>query len=268
MSTVAKTLKLLGYLKTTSPELGLSEFVRLSGYDKASTHRRLTELLNAGFLEQDPQTRAYRLGTALSRLALVREQSFPASESAHRVVRDLYNAVQETAHVSVIQGTAGLSTIAHVDDRSHANRVYIEPADMLPFHATASGLAVLAFSDDAFRDAVLNQAFDAITEDTETNPEVVELHVEDARRTGFGRSEGAYEAGVHSIGAPVFGRDGQCVGAIAIALPKSRLTAETEPHIMAKLTHAAVELSSFWGGSLPPSLVRAWRKMGIEASIP
>jgi IclR family acetate operon transcriptional repressor len=260
VSTVAKTLKLLQYLKTTSPELGLTQFTRLSGYDKASTHRRLTDLLNAGFLEQDPITKTYRLGAAISRLALVREQSFPAGESAQRILHRLYELVQETVHVSVIQGTDGLSTLAHVDDQLHGNRVYIEPADLLPFHATASGIVVLAYSDQAFRDEVLGRDFDRITEDTETDPEILRLQIEGARRSGFGRSEGAYEADVFSLSAPLFGRERHCAGAIAVALPKARLTQEAEVEIMQSLAASAEELTEAWAGTTPPELKSAWAK--------
>jgi DNA-binding IclR family transcriptional regulator len=264
MSTVSKTLKLLSFLKTTSPELGLSQFTKLSGYDKASTHRRLTELVNAGFLEQDPYTKTYHLGAAISRLALVREQSFPASESARRVLQRLYDEVQETVHVSVLQGVNGLSTLAHVDDKSHGNRVYIEPADVLPYHATASGIAVLAFSDRAFRDQVLGSNFECITDETETNPDILRLHVEDAQRTGFGRSDGAYEQDVHSIAAPVFGASGACDGAIAVALPKSRLTQDAEALFMHHLTAAAEDLSERWGGRVPIQVKEAWSAVGFS----
>jgi IclR family transcriptional regulator, acetate operon repressor len=190
MSTVDKTLKLLGYLKTTSPELGLSQFTRLSGDDKASTHRRLTELTRAGFLDQDPVTKAYRLGAALTRLALTREQSFPLAENARRVLERLYEEVAETVHVSIVQGEDGLGTLAHIDDRSHGNRVYIEPADVLPFHATASGIVTLAFAVPAFRDKILARRFDRLTSETETDPAVLALHLFHPGKVALDRRRG------------------------------------------------------------------------------
>ena len=258
MSTVEKTLKLLGYLKTTSPELGLSQFTRLSGEDKATTHRRLADLTRAGFLEQDPVTRAYRLGAALTRLALTREQSFPLAEHARRVLERLYEAVGETVHVSVVQGVEGLATLAHIDDHSHGNRVYIEPADILPFHATASGIVTLAHSEPSFRDRILSRGFNSLTSETETDPQVLALHLEDARRSGFGRSEGAYEPDVFSIAAPLFGSDGTCKGAIATAMPKARLTDACEARVLPALARAASDLTAHWGGVVPPGLRAAW----------
>lgn len=247
MSTVEKTLKLLGYLKTTSPELGLSQFTRLTGDDKASVHRRLTELTRAGFLEQDPVSKRYRLGSALTRLALTREQSFPRVESARRVLERLFAEIGETVHVSLVQGYAGLSTLAHIDDQSHGNRVYIEPADLLPFHATASGIVVLAFSDPAFRARVLATGLERLTDATPTDPALLSLHVEDARRSGFGRSEGAYEPDVFSVAAPLFDATGACCGAIATAMPRARFDESAERRILPALAQAAKTLSTTWG---------------------
>ncbi len=258
MGTVAKTLKLLNYLSAFSPEIGLSEFARLSGYDKASTHRRLSELVKAGFLEQDPTTKAYRLGAAIPRLALVREQTFPASASAMKALDRLFAAVQETVHVSIVQGTAGLSALAHIDDQTHGNRVYIEPADMLPYHATASGLVVMAYADDAFRDQVLAEPLSQITDDTSTQAEVLQVDFEDIRRTGFGRSEGGYETGIYGISAPLFDRNGTCCGAVAVATPKSRLTEQAEASILAGLSQAATDITVAWGGSIPAAVQEAW----------
>ncbi len=258
MSTVVKTLKLLNYFSASSPELGLTKIVKLSHYDKASTHRRLTELVKTGFLDQDPVTKAYHLGAAIPRLALVREQTFPASAAAMRVLERLYEKIQETVHVSIIQGTDGLSTLAHIDDKNHGNRVYIEPADILPFHATASGLVVLAHAEDNFRETILAQTLNQITTETETNPDVISLHIEDIRRSGFGRCEGGYEADINGIAAPLFDRNGKCCGAVAAATPKSRMTDEQEVAILNGLIEAASEITSAWGGQVPKNSLQAW----------
>ena len=73
MGTITKALELLNLFSRTKPEIGLMEFARLSGRDKATVHRHLTELEENGFVEQHPQTRAYRLGPAILRLTAVRE---------------------------------------------------------------------------------------------------------------------------------------------------------------------------------------------------
>ena len=71
MGTIAKALQLLTHFSTDLPEIGLSQFVQLTGEDKATLHRRLGELKASGFLDQDASSRAYRLGPAISRLEIV-----------------------------------------------------------------------------------------------------------------------------------------------------------------------------------------------------
>jgi DNA-binding IclR family transcriptional regulator len=53
------------------------------------------------------------------------------AESALQTLQRLHAEIGETVHVSVAQGRTGLSTLAHIDDHSHSNRVDIEPADIL-----------------------------------------------------------------------------------------------------------------------------------------
>ena len=52
------------------PELGLSKLCRLANRDKATTYRHLKVLEDAGFLEQSPLSKQYRLGPALLILLL------------------------------------------------------------------------------------------------------------------------------------------------------------------------------------------------------
>lgn len=258
MGTVAKTLKLLDFFSIDRPEIGLTQFVRLSGYDKATTHRRLTELVAAGFLEQDQQSRGYRLGPAVLRLAHVREQTFPARDAAMPALRRLSEATRETVHISLIQGREGLGTLANLGSTAHGMRVYVDDAELLPFHATASGITVLAFSSPELLEHVLDNSLPALTEDTITDAEVLKSRVYAAKSAGFGESLGGFESQVHGIAAPLFDRHGSCNGAVAVATPMSRMTEELQALIYTELKRAARDITHSWGGFLPESLLAAW----------
>ncbi|NJO36356.1 MAG: helix-turn-helix domain-containing protein [Rhizobiales bacterium] len=146
MGTITKALDLLNVFSRSNPELGLGDVVRLTGRDKATVHRHLVELQQNGFLEQHPKTRAYRLGPALLRLSGVREATHPFRQLIRPVVTQLADQVGELAHASLLQGTR-LSPAFHADPERHGTRVRFDEAEMLPLHATSSGLAVLAFAD-------------------------------------------------------------------------------------------------------------------------
>lgn len=258
MGTTTKTLKLLDLISVERPELGLTQFVRLSGYDKATTHRRLTELATAGFLEKDPESKRYRLGPAILRLANVREQTFPKRKAALRVLHKLSSAVGETAHLSLYQNDNGLTTLAHVDDLSHSNRISLEPGEVLPFHATASGLVFLAYSEPSVAERILSRKLPRLSEVTIVDPKELRKKIEAVRKTGFGVADGTYETGVNGISAPLFEGGQRCIGAVAVAMPSSRMTPDAISAIQSELKKTATEISESWGGEIPAGLREIW----------
>src|SRR5437660_1256543 len=100
MGTVGKAMSLLELFTTAKPEIGLSELARLSNFDKATARRLLVSLMDHGLLEQDRETRLYRLGAGLVRLARIRESQFPLLPVAMPILQDLASQTGETVHLS------------------------------------------------------------------------------------------------------------------------------------------------------------------------
>ena len=69
MQTIDKALSLLDFFSEQKATIGLSEFARLSGYNKATARRFLVALEKHAFVEQDVTTRAYRQAGALPDLS-------------------------------------------------------------------------------------------------------------------------------------------------------------------------------------------------------
>lgn len=258
MGSTAKALKLLDYFSVSRPTIGLTQFAKLAGYDKATTHRRLSDLCAVGFVEQDSTTRAYRLGPAILRLANVRESTFPTRESAMPALQALSVATGETVHLSLIEGDSGLATIAHLLSDQRSMRVHIDEAEILPFHATASGLICMAFSSPEFRLNILSQDLKASTEHTITDKTLIGKKIKEAAACGFGRNDGGFESDVTGLSAPVFDSHGNCKGAVAVASPSSRIDTATQADTQAALKVAAIAISTAWGGEIPEHLKEIW----------
>jgi len=252
MGTVTKALSLLTFFSQTRPEIGLSDLTRLSGMNKATVYRLLSELQEGGFVEQAGNDRAYRLGPEVLRLAALREAAVPILTVSRGVLDRLSAATGETTHVSLVREDA-LNTIAHAYSPRHATRVMMDDAEVISFHGTASGLAVLAFSDPAFSEAVLAEPLPPHTDDTMTDPDDIRAALEAVRAEGIAESVGGFEADVHSHAAPLFGPDGRPLGALAVAAPVSRMTPELHALIRTELRGAALELTRDIGGVCPPA---------------
>lgn len=224
MGTVGKAISLLELFTTETPELGLSDLARRADFDKATTRRLLVSLAAHGFVEQDTESRLYRLGAGLSRLARIREARFPLLQTATPFVRDLATVTAETVHLS--EPNLDALVTVYVEHPARANRVFVDIGQPLPLHSTASGIAYLVAARPEVVKARLAAPLAAFTAHTLTDPVAVVRAIEAARERGYSISEQGFEEGVISVAAAILGADGFAIGTIAVAAPLARTSAE------------------------------------------
>ncbi len=256
MGTVYKALSLLNFFSRQRPEIGLSDLARLSGMNKTTVYRHMSEMAAQGIVEQTKTGKSYRLGAEVLRLAALREAAVPLLEVAREQLKALSEATGETAHISIIQALR-LNALAHHYSTRHGTRVTMEDAEVLSFHGTASGLSILAFADPGFRDDVLSEPLAAHTRHTETNPDQIRARLANIKSTGFAQSVGGFEADVHSVATPVFGPDARPIGALAIAAPVARMTPEMITLCQTQLARSAADLTRRTGGFAPAGFTYA-----------
>lgn len=257
MSSVTKALALLNHFSATRAEIGLSQLCRIAKRDKATTYRYLQALEVAGFIEQNPSTKQYRLGPAVLQLAQIREATVPRKASTESPLSDLTETTGETAHVTVLSGTAvyGLSSC---ESPRHGTRAIID-IDIFPLHATATGLCALAFGPDKLMPVAMAD-LTSFTRATPTTPSALKEAVQSIRETGFGRAMRSFEAEIEGISAPLFDQTGQFAGAVSVTCVATRFTPELEHTIKQHLMIAARDITHNWGGIIPTEIEGLWAK--------
>lgn len=260
MRTVDKALRLLNHFTIDAPEHGLSEIARLARQDKATTLRLLSALAGNGFVEQHPETKKYRLGKSLLRLARVREASFPVASVIVPLLERLAEAVGETAHASLASGKA-LITIGIAEPR-RSMRVHVNPAETIPYHATASGIATLAYAGEDLVEEILKAgALSSHTEHTILTEDGLRRQLAETRKRGFAVSARSFDNDVVGIAAPIFDWSGRSYGAIAVASVAARLNAEKKRRIAAEVLKAAIEATRAMGAEPHPSLLLGGKEL-------
>ncbi|MFK7858356.1 MAG: IclR family transcriptional regulator [Granulosicoccus sp.] len=255
MSTVRKAIDLLNWFSAERAQISLAEFQRLTRRDKATTYRYLSALEQSGLLEQDPDTKAYRMGPAVLHLAHVRELTVPRRAGVRLVLPRLAEATGELAHAAILQGNTLVTLTDHASTRHSARVVLDEP--VLPLHATGSGLAVLAFSERALLEATF-KSLKHYTNTTPTTRDELEATLHNVRKTGFGIADQSYEEGVFGVGAPLFDSSNAVAGSVAVACVATRIDAASIDNIKAELIQAARQITVSWGGTIPEVLDRIW----------
>lgn len=247
MSTIGKALSLLDLICELDKDIGLSDLARLSALDKATARRFLVALEKHGFVEQDEETRRYRLGAAPVRLARIRQTRFPFIAVATPFVRALAEEAGETVHLSEFSG-GRLSTI-HVEDSAQAHRVIIDVGAALPFHATASGLAYLAFLPSGEIDHALARPLERFSAETATDAGAVRALLRETVERGYSINQQGFEMGVISAAAPILAPSGRPMGALAVAAPTARVDMARVREIGAKTAAAARGIAQTYYGT-------------------
>lgn len=249
MSTVEKALSILDLFSESRPNIGPSEIARTLGWDRSTVQRYVNDLTARGFLEQDPSTRTYYLGPALTRLSLVRNRTHPVTSEVERIVSDLVAETGETAHASTLVGS-NLTSTTVVETKFRGTRVYVDPAEYLPIHASASGIACLSATPDEEFSELLGATYENFTETTPREFSEILANVRTARERGYARMEGTYERDVAGIASAVLGYNGSLVGAVAVATPAARFNEDVERHISGAVIAAARKMSRLYGATI------------------
>jgi len=225
MKTVDKALSVLDQFSHQQTEIGLSALARMADLDKAATRRILLALMKHGFIEQLPETKKYRLGAGFLRVA-----------------NWLVEQTNETAHVS-LPGPHGMTTIAHqIPKRGRV--ITIDPAELLPYHATSSGLCYLAFCTPQTASRLLALPRHKIIDETMTDQDELHAALVKFRAQGYATTRNSFEADVASIGMPFYQDDNDPTGSIALALPKADMTAERRTALVPILRDAVARLET------------------------
>lgn len=233
-------------------ELGVSGIARSLALSKPVVHRTLSSLVERGFLVSNPGSRTYSLGPSLASLGARALRESGLRSAALPAMRRLHDATNETVTVSarVPGGRVYLDQV----ESTREIKMTVELGRRFPLHAGSSSTSILAFLPQAEQDAFLAGAqLDALTPRTTTDPQELRSRLVRIRAEGVAQSDGERQAGAGSVAAPVFGFDGQVVGAISVCGPAYRMDEPTRADVVPLLRVAADEVSRAlgWRGGLP-----------------
>ena len=217
MKTARNAIRLLREFSDTSPKLGVSELSRRLDLDRATVHRMLRTLCEDRFIEQDMDTRLYRLGPGVLEIAQSFLRQYGIGEIARPQLEALRDTTGETVGLKILEGRESVC-IAAVEGR-HAVRVSYYIGERMPLHCTSSGHLFLAYMPPAARKAVLAGKLKKYTAKTVTDAGAIEDMIKDARRKGISVADGNYFDGTRSISTPIIRSNGDLVAVVTVIAP-------------------------------------------------
>jgi len=247
MSTIQKAMTVLGCFTIDQQELGVTEIGRTLGLNKVVVHRILRELEKSGMVEQNLETRRYRLGYELLRLASVRQSGANLLRTAIPHLDALRDLNGESVHLSVMRKDSVLRL--YVVQTRHFLRYSADVGDESPLHCTAAGKTLLAFSDPETWTERIEASLARFPEYRAIGPEALRPELEEIRETGYAVDDQVFLPLLRAFGAPVRDASGQVIAAISTGGVEARIADDRFPEMIRSVTETAATVSRELGFS-------------------
>lgn len=235
-------IELLGSAEAVAASgLGVSRVAQLTGRDKAVVSRTLATLADAGLLDRDDSTLAYRLGSRLYALAALTAESRLVRES-QPVLRRVAQRARETTHLCVLRGgnvltiaselspyefrTTGWEGVTTAAWRTPSGRVLLSDWD--------DGALARWYDEHGQDQAIVGPVpphiagFSVLQSPPQDKIVVSDLtslrrELGHIRERGYALLDEELELGVVGASAPIRDFSGRVVAALNVSAPKSRI---------------------------------------------
>lgn len=241
-----RTLAILELLTESGDGLTLTDIHQNLGFPKSSTYALLLTMVSRGFLEQETESRRFRIGIRLWQAG----QSYVAANDLERAALPymelLRDSLNETVQLATLDGIDNVY-IAKVDP-DHQLRLASRVGVRLPAYATGIGKALLSqLTDEDVRSRFDGVSFTRFTPTTITSLTKLINALDEVRGRGYATDNSEYTPGVFCVAAPVNGHRGSPHAAISVSIPEVRKTPKVIERTIEELCRTAKEISARMG---------------------
>ena len=249
-------LAILSSFDSERPLIGVSELSRALQLSRSTTHRYIATLARLGYLQQDADSKRYRLGPRVLDLGFSAINSMDIREIAAPYLRALSDETGYTVNLAILDG----ADVVYIE-RCRTARPGQREIDLnlhvgarLPAYCTAMGKAILAFLDEDRREELIRRIdFVARGPNTLTDPDAFRSELARIRKTGLAVNNEELAYGLRSIAAPIHSHSGEVVAALNMAVHRTMASMEDLlAHFGPAVTRTARAISLGMGHRLVP----------------
>jgi len=250
--TLAKGLQLLVLLSRQKSAVSLEELTSMAGLSKTVCFRLLNTLKETHFVEQDDQSKQYRLGVQNISIGTAALDGLNLRHIALPFMQKIREQSNETVNLSVLDGT-DIVFVGRLEAR-HIISTHHRIGDRLPAHSTCQGKAIMAFIPPDELDELLEQiTYTKFTNHTLDSPQALREQLIQIHKRGVAFNEQELETGLWAVAGPILDHRGLPTASLNIALPLVRHSQEEAISKFAPMVaEACQEISRLIGCRNPP----------------
>lgn len=241
MSSSEKTIQILKKLAQAPYEFGVTELADDLKMGKSGTHKLITVLVQQGMAAQK-KNKKYCLGLNTYFLGRIYEEHIGIGRYVKPYLVKLRDATGENASFGMwIDGDA---TLLYKEESLQLIRVVGSIGGRRPFHASAIGKTLAAFSDpEMIKAKLIEKPLESFTPRTIISPTKLLEEFQKIREQGYAISDEELALNAIGIGVPVRDSHGQVWATISVGAPKMRMNQENLDRVVFLTLQIAEEIS-------------------------
>jgi DNA-binding IclR family transcriptional regulator len=236
-----RTLDVMELLANWGRELSHTEIAAALDIPKSSLTKLLKNLTARDYLQYVSETKSYRLGNAILKLANQLGQVRNLATLAQPILEQITEHTNESCALSQLKGDQ-VEIMATVISK-HRLVTHLQLGDLAPLYAVSGGKAILAFLPDTMRNEYLQAVqFERFTAKTLSSKKALNAELQDVHASGVAFSDEEFTPGIMGVGVPILSGAGFPLGSLNLAIPAVRFNAAVKKNAASTLRDAADRL--------------------------
>ncbi len=215
IQSLRRAAEILDLFTNGSRCLGISEIARYLKINKTTVQGLVSTLASLQYLEQDPDTKKYRLGRVLFQLGMTYATGMDLVTQARVWMERLYYRFRIPVNVGMLVG--GQVIIVLRVDEENQFMSFPRVGSVIPAHSTGIGKILLAHLEQNERSSLLNRLdLPSLTVNTTVSKEDLMQELDSILNDGIAWDREENISGLAGMGAPLFDHTGTVIAAFAV----------------------------------------------------
>ena len=235
---VMHILELLGRWRSARTHMQIAEELNIP---KSSLTQVLKTLVRHDFIEFDPNTRGYLLGTAIHDIAVGARSTKQLMNVAGTVLEWLTQQTGESSALNMREGDQHRVAATVLSQQRIV--AHLKLGDKAPLHATSGGQVMLAFLPKNELEGYLSRApFERFAKNSLLSAQAVREKLELIRAAGFATVVDEFTPKIGGVARPIFDKNKNVLASLSITVPSERLSEELKETALVALEKASTSL--------------------------
>ena len=237
---IEKTLLVLSSFANGNQPIGTIELADNLQLNKTTISRIVNTLKREKFLEQNPLTKQYSLGSMIAKLGKSITQSLEGQISiiAQPYCDRLRDEIGETVHFEVLSGNK--IYLAYASRGPNPVSVAIQLGDRVYPHAHAGAKCVAAYTHPRLVEKWLESSLPQYSSRAVVDPKKLRKKYDAIISTGISIDDGEFDENIYAVAAPVFDENSRAIASVVIVSPYMRKENLDSPEVIRSLKETAM----------------------------